>query len=951
MRLEKLQYQLDAIDRVIGAIDGRNIEFDVQSCANPVLRFTRNIDVKMETGTGKTYVYTRLIYRLKQKFGFFKFIIIVPSVPIKEGVKMSITSDDWNKHFKQEFANLSIHFGVINAGDFDAKRGSRKQIPESLRSFCDSSRAEEKNINILLLNDGMLASSSMSRDDYDSTLLGCIGCPLDGLKATRPIVIIDEPHRFKKDSKAWQNIVEKISPQLIIRFGATFPNKILTKEKNRQNNTESAAPYNFYQTRTLSNLNPNSPDNCQLDTSKIKLTSQKKDYENLVYNLNAVQAFNEGLVKGVQIVYPAIPNNKENELVKFKVDKINPTGKKTITLKKNISNKTYELRIGDDLSTIPDFDGGIYLEAIKSTDSALLSNELELHHGTELIPQILNLGYQELILQQALDAHFEKEQENFYRKNQTANLPRIKTNSLFFIDSIESFRGGDKNDKGWLRVKFEELLVRKLREEIKNAKDEYREFLEATLQDVSKTIAGYFAEDNTKKRDEAIQNEVDDILRNKEQMLKFKNADGTWNVRRFLFSKWTLREGWDNPNIFVIAKLRSSGSEISKIQEVGRGLRLPFDENGTRVNTKINKEAFRLTYIIDYSERDFAKKLVGEINVDGMDIADGKINSGILSLLIKSEYADTESNAKEKLLRDCVIDVSGNILDMEKLFVLLPSDANAKINDGIIIDGRITKHPKTCKIKDNFHRLQELWDRVSRRYLLRFEKISDGVIGKILADIFSRGSIFASPSLSIIEETIARGQNGLRVVSGESRRVESQIGVVSYGEFLMRLSKRTALPVGLLHEGIVDARKNKTIPNEFFNTATIDNTVNEFEKMSTEIFGQKFSYNTLDFTARTSLFANEFCIGNLTTTKSEEMIIYDKLPEGCIKLPTYTGGTTSPDFIYSIHNKKTDTIELHLIINAKKHNTIPHNRTAKNRKKLLEQFEQELKKLAGETTK
>ena len=165
MRLDKLQYQLDAIENAVKAINPDNIFVNKNTYANPIIRNTQNIDIKMETGTGKTYVYTRLIHSLRHEYGIFKFIILVPSVAIKEGVKMSITSDDWNKHFRQEFSNQSIHLGIINAGDFDTKKGKRKQIPEALRSFCDASSVEGKSIHVLLLNDGMLSSSSMSKSD------------------------------------------------------------------------------------------------------------------------------------------------------------------------------------------------------------------------------------------------------------------------------------------------------------------------------------------------------------------------------------------------------------------------------------------------------------------------------------------------------------------------------------------------------------------------------------------------------------------------------------------------------------------------------------------------------------------------------------------------------------------------------------------------------------------
>ena len=140
---------------------------------------------------------------------------------------------------------------------------------------------------------------------------------------------------------------------------------------------------------------------------------------------------------------------------------------------------------------------------------------------------------------------------------------------------------------------------------------EYLDFLKATYNSLNSenqmVHAGYFGEDRG-SGEEAIQAEINDILKNKERMLSFKDSNGNWITRRFLFSKWTLREGWDNPNVFVIAKLRTSGSENSKIQEVGRGLRLPVDETGHRLTQ--DEFPSRLSFLIGYDERDFAEKLI-----------------------------------------------------------------------------------------------------------------------------------------------------------------------------------------------------------------------------------------------------------------------------------------------------------------------------------------------------
>ncbi|MDR2152292.1 MAG: type III restriction-modification system endonuclease [Helicobacteraceae bacterium] len=911
MRLEKLEYQLDAINSAIKSIYSENIRENASFNANPILRNTRNIDVKMETGTGKTYVYTRLMHELKQRFDFFKFIIIVPSIAIKEGVKMSIASDEWNRHFKQEFANQTISLSVINAGDFDIKKGKRKQIPEALRRFCDGSKAEGKTINALLLNDAMLSSVSMTRNDYDTNLLGSINRPVDGLKAVRPIVIIDEPHRFKKDGKAWQNIKENISPQLIIRFGATFPYKEISVGKGKQ-----------------------------------KIIDKTIDYENLVYDLNAVKAFNDGFVKSVHIQYPAL---KDLNGKKYKVKSVKK-GKSAV-----IGDK--EIKVGESLSIVDTaFEGALTLEFDKNYATQLkLSNELAIDIGLELSPQIYSSDYQTLLLTQALEAHFEKERDNFYRKHAGENPPRIKTNTLFFIDSVASFRGDGEN-RGWLRVKFEELLKIRLQNEIKTASGEYKEFLEASLRDIGATIAGYFADDNAKKNDEIIQKEVDDILRNKEQMLRFKNNDGEWNTRRFLFSKWTLREGWDNPNIFVIAKLRSSGSEISKLQEVGRGLRLPFDENGTRVASQDSAEDFRLTYIIDYSEREFAKKLVGEINADGAKLIEGKINDTILDELVKYGYADDMDAAFINLLSNKIIDRDKNILDIDRFFALLPDDSGIKVKDGKITNQDLPQKENVRLNKSNFSKLKELWDTVKKRYMLRFEKVDNNELENALKTIFAIDDLFVEPSIEIVDTFLYADKDSISLEKGGYSSAKSDLGIIPYGEFLKRLNKQTCLPIPSLHKALIVARVNKKTPNELFNTQTLDNIVKRFETKFAEIFRQKFNYSSLDYSARTSIFAEngEFMdelkqgvIGTKTADRRivdldrylyeniiaydsdleleilkvkppRDIVVYGKLPKKSIMLPTYTGGATSPDFVYAIGND--EKIELHLIIEAKSEN-------------------------------
>lgn len=218
--------------------------------------------------------------------------------------------------------------------------------------------------------------------------------------------------------------------------------------------------------------------------------------------------------------------------------------------------------------------GNLYISGISGSNAIVLSNGIEKRVGEEFEVDTYANSYQEEMIRLALKRHFETERENFNGDDPI----KIKTLALFFIDDVYSYRPKEGNTPF-----LKEMFNRLLREAIENIlpdliffENEYKEYLEATLADIEGCQAGYFAQDNS-DTDENIKKEVDVILRDKKGLLSIRNADGSFNTRRFLFSKWTLKEGWDNPNVFTIAKLRSSGSDISRMQEVGRGLRLPVN--------------------------------------------------------------------------------------------------------------------------------------------------------------------------------------------------------------------------------------------------------------------------------------------------------------------------------------------------------------------------------------
>lgn len=934
--LEELQHQSDALDAIINNFGG--VENECGGIENPYANIMINnacdekkyIDIKMETGTGKTYVYTRLMYELHKEYGLFKFVIVVPSPAIKIGTKNFIESDYARRHFSQFYENTTIDLSVINAGDFKTKSG-RKNFPAHLSSYIEGSRQNSHVIHALLINADMLRSTSMTRDDYDQTLIGGITCPIEAIKNTKPIVIIDEPHRFPRDKTNYKAI-QKIEPQMIVRFGATFPDIKVGTGKN---------------------------------------AVIKKDYYRGMpqYDLNAVESFNDGLVKGIDVYYPDLSEQQANNVYTV-------TSVKARELELKQGNRTWILERGDLLSKVDDdFEGDVEYAGSKE-----LSNGLEIEEGMKLIPGTFRSSYQELVIRDAIDKHFEIEQENFLRNNQrSSNIPRIKTLSLYFIDSIRSYRDED----GWLKQTFEKLLKSKLSSLITEyqlktlpREQEYLDFLRATQANLALenqlVHAGYFGEDRG-SGDEAIQLEVDDILKNKEKLLSFKDERGNWQTRRFLFSKWTLREGWDNPNVFVIAKLRTSGSENSKIQEVGRGLRLPVDETGHRIHS--NDYEPRLAFLIGYDEKEFAKKLVGEINSDiKIDLSVSRLTEDMIQLILEKRQVTDPSFNELKLLEELddlnIIDRLNNfnndvVIDGEKksgydwFSIYYPEINDVQLRKGVVRDQRDKK--KTSKIKlnkDNWNKVKSLWKQFSSRYMIEFKRVPD-TLENIIEVVFS-SDLFSRDEVLRVHETFkTEGNKAELIIQEETVDYASYREGMAYGNFLRQLHDQTNIPLNILHKNLFKILKNKLNgDNRFLSETSLKNLVGEFKKRFNEVYKQLYKYEILDFRASTSIYdanSNDFIdeissglIGKnssdsilidgrdlynrppiffdsvnpekllLEHNYSKQVITFGKLPKNAIRVPKYIGGTTTPDFIYVVEKEEGKVV--YLIVETKAEN-------------------------------
>lgn len=858
-----------------------------------------SLDIKMETGTGKTYVYTNSIYELNKEYGFNKFIIAVPSLAIKAGTKQFIADSYVKKHFADACGyNREIELSVLESPKKQKK--GLLAMPSAVRDFVMGSCQNANKIYVLLVNMQLLTNGKMlTRDDYDYLVEGFYR-PFNALKATKPIVFIDEPHRFSREQKAFTNIVSEIAPQAIVRFGATFPEIAIGTGRDKQT---------------------------------------YKDYNNLIYDLNACDSFNNNLIKGISKEHFEPISEKEE---KVKLTTIVSKTSATFHLKKRGSeDKSFMLVAGESLSSIDSSFEGIIIEAI-GKDFIELSNGQIKYKGEEFNTDIYSSSYQEQMIKLAIERHFETERQNF-----CARKFKIKTLALFFIDDITSYRNDtDSTKEPYLKMIFEKLLLEKIEQllvELPPNEIKYREYLQASKDDISACHAGYFAQDNSNS-DEAIAQEVNDILHNKKQLLSLYNDDGSFNTRRFLFSKWTLKEGWDNPNVFTIAKLRSSGSENSKLQEVGRGLRLPVDENGNR----ISNEEFRLNYIVDFTEADFANKLVEEIN-------------GELPAIASISAEDLEKVAKK-----LSIDPDDLFLDLlSKKYITRNNEIRSENRDAFFAEypdfakgiesGKVTdtnkKPQRSIKVrKAQFEELKQLWNTLNQKYFLFYDFELNNELPIVLNSILN-SNVFGNVVLS--------SQRSNVVSDGTSMHTEDGTGVqytiekkIPYRAFLMSISKQTSMPISLIHNEMIKLANDKAVDLSHFNEYTVANIVQKFKDWKISATQGRFKYSKstqqisetvltyADGTPRDTIvqgkigtkfsegtpcdkylydaiaFDSQLEKDNIVTDGIDEVIVYGKIPRSSVAIPTIVGETYSPDFMYVV-KKKDGTKELNIIIETK----------------------------------
>jgi type III restriction enzyme len=845
------------------------------------------IDIAMETGTGKTYTYTKTIFELNKRYGIFKFIVVVPTLAIKAGTIDFLKSDSAREHFKEQYGKtIKLHIVESKKG----KKNNKSLMPQAINSYVKAGIFEKNKIQVLIINKDMINASTKDKvtkkqvltleKRYDNSLFDKYFVPFEALAATNPFMIIDEPHKFDKNNKAWKRL-QKMKPQFIIRYGATF-----------------------------------------------------KENDNLIYNLTAVDAFNRNLVKGV---IGHITDFKEGKNIYIKLINSKSTKEVSFELNNNGDKKSFKLVKGESLGRLHESLNDWNIEKIrKSPAEVILSNGMLLTKGKKINPYSYAVSLQESMIQKAVKHHFEIEKKYLTRE------VKIKPLTLFFIDNIEEYRNKD----GYIKINVEKYIKAEVEQLLKIEKEGfYKKYLEKTLEDISQTHGGYFAVDK-KETDEVIEKEVNEILHDKQAIL---NLD---NPRRFIFSKWTLREGWDNPNIFQICKLRSSGSEISKLQEVGRGLRLPVNEYGNRVKD----EQFYLNYFVDFTENDFVEKLVNEINEKSGTVSNEVIpemltEDMVKQLIEKYNFNDVNILLQKFIMEDKIIDFSRKFLDGGFDFI--------KQNYPLIFEGvnsnkvrkAIDKKKKITIRTDKYSELKDLWEKLNEKVVLEYKIQNENEFKKLFVDFLKNTDLVVEGAREKTEKV--EFENEKAIVKEEIAIYGNEITPIptmKYGDFLKQLASTLNINMKTIHECFITT--NIDI-NKYLNQTTLrifkqkfDNFLmyKAFNKFSIEYQKVKNTVHPTKFTHSNGKVKNEVNSSEIGVFYSDEKVpnnylfdelfydselekeniktnisevtVFTKIPKNSIKIPVAGGKSYSPDFAYIIHNKNGDK-KLHFIVETK----------------------------------
>lgn len=668
-----------------------------------------NLDIEMETGTGKTYCYIRTMFELNKQYGWSKFIIVVPSIAIREGVHKSLAM--MSEHFQQEYGKKARFF------IYDSK------ALHHLESF-----SADGGLNVMIINvQAFNATGKDARRIYEELDEFQSRRPIDVIAKNRPILILDEPQKMQAD-KTLQSLAN-FNPLFILRYSATH----------------------------------------------------KRQY-NLIYRLDALDAYNQKLVKKITVKGIEVQNLSGTHsylyLQQIEVSKSAPVAKLELEIQTQNGFKRVVRNIhkGDNLLVVSNearqYDGYVISDIDARENSVSFTNGIKIYVG-EAIGDVNETALRTIQIRETIRSHIKKEMMLFERG--------IKVLSLFFIDEVAKYRQYDEEnnviDGEYVRI-FKEQYKQVLNEFEYIATTHYPYWNYLNSIDVDKTHNGYFSIDKKSKRlvdptlekrseEKQTSNDSDAydlILKDKERLLSFDEPT------RFIFSHSALREGWDNPNVFTICTLKHSDNVISRRQEVGRGLRLAVNRNGERMDSKHFGENSleihqlnNLTVVTNESYKEFVKNLqtemLSELGSRPTKASEAYFNGKFIRLNNGEKHQITEQQAKQiyrYLIENNYIDENNNLTEAYKTaqqngeLATLPKNLTAYteqicaliagILDPSAIEG-IVENANNKRINEinpeNLARkeFQAFWKKINRKAVFEIQLDSDVLIKQSIEQI------------------------------------------------------------------------------------------------------------------------------------------------------------------------------------------------------------------------
>ncbi|WP_120854780.1 type III restriction-modification system endonuclease [Helicobacter pylori] len=899
IKFKRLDYQEQCRDQILGVfkgIDLKESENDAQRISNPVFEIgaikdlllenienlrskqkitqgsvgidkSLNCDILMETGTGKTFCFLECVYALHKNYHLSKFIVLVPSNAIKLGVLKSVGIT--REFFKSEYSNTHL----------ESYEDIRSFILASNHKCCvlvmtfSAFNKEKNTINKSCLENINLFNGATSY--------------MQALASVRPIVIMDEPHRFLGDKT--KKYLEQLNALITLRFGATF----------------------------------------------------KDDYNNLIYTLDSKKAFDCALVKSISVASVG-----ESDEYFLELKEANKKQNEATINYTNLENKTQSVKVKEhdnlgvvtQISALEDY----IVEKITKTEIRFLNGFNLLLDQKEPFSHLLE-GEQEVMLKEAIKSHFERE-EGLFKKG-------IKALCMVFISGVNSYLS-ENEQPAKLALLFEKLYQQKLEEVLKKPLDEnYRAYLERTKDAILKVHGGYFAK-SKKESDEA--QVIALILKEKEKLLSFDSD------LRFIFSQWALQEGWDNPNVMTICKLAPSHSNITKLQQIGRGLRLAVNDRGERITKEHADFDFvnELVVIVPQVEGDFVGAIQQEISEHSLIKQEfsaeeleksGVVKKGYYGVLLETleglgfgEKTDDENfkltlNQNEFLKKEPELEKlkDEKYLDFEKLKDFLK---DRLIGHSRVRDKNERKSEKIKINKENFKKFETLWESLNHQAQIVYAIDSESLIDEIVKNINSSFKVSSKiVSVTTHKKVETMGNNAkTEIFERESACVWS------LHEFISALSNKVKLSfksVAKVLEKIDENKFNEIKKNE-------QEGLKRLEELFLEIIYQnikdKISYQMRETTIKNKKNdafydekgeIREFLDGSLGVDKYEiknssaqekclyenfmqvdseiekdtieesndtKIIVFGKLPR--VKIPIGLNQTYSPDFGYVVEN-------------------------------------------------